>query len=277
MNKIEKIEVEKFKLKKFKLKEWMIGALVIIVIFGGIGMTKLLGIWTTESSKIPNKISTGVNAGEYDPFDIRGSYTFGEVSNLYDVDIAYLAEAFQLGSSEEAASMKTKDLETIFEQSEVEVGNSSVQVFVALMKSIDVTGMEAYLPASAVNVILTNGPMLDDASLAYIESHTIGEGQLSADLVQENPAEGSEAISSGDGETPISSGEKASADGENESQVNGTSTFAQVLAMGISEADIMKIIEDDMPPTNQKVRDYCTEKGLPFSEVKQALNDLLAP
>ncbi|GAB6108055.1 hypothetical protein [Fusibacter bizertensis] len=263
MNKIEKPQVEKFKFKEFKLKEWMIGALVIIVIFGGIGMTKLLGIWTTESSKIPNKISTGVNAGEYDPFDIRGSYTFGEVSNLYDIDIAYLAEAFQLGSSEEAASMKTKDLETIFEQSEVEVGNSSVQVFVALMKSIDVTGMEAYLPASAVNVLSTNGPMLDDASLAYIESHTIGKGQLSADLAQENPVEGSEAISSGEG--------------ENESQVNGTSTFAQVLAMGISEADIMKIIEDDMPPTNQKVRDYCTEKGLPFSEVKQALNDLLAP
>lgn len=263
-------------IKKIVLKEWMIGILVFVVIFGGIGMTKSLGIWTTESDKVPNKISSGSSEGSYDPFDIRGSYTFEEVSTLFGIDLSYLAEAFQLGSPESASSMKTKDLETIFEQSEEEVGNSSVQVFVALMKNIDLDGSEAYLPVSAVNVLLTYGPKLDVTALAYIDTHTIGNLQLSSETSTGIKPDESKETSSETVEN-TSTGEKLSSEGENESQVNGTSTFSQVLAMGITEAEIMKVIGGDMPPTNQKVRDYCTEKGLSFSVIKQALNDLLIP
>lgn len=252
-----------------KINEWMIGVIVLVVIFGGIGMTKRLGIWTTESDKVPNKITSGINEGNYDPFDIRGSYTFEEVSTLYGIDITYLAEAFDLGSPEEALSMKTKDLEALYEFSEEEVGNSSVQVFVALMKEMDIEGAEAYLPDSAVKVLLNYGPKLDDIALEYIETHTIDNLHLSKVISSEEYAEVKQDT------TDV--GEKTSDSGENEFQVNGTSTFSQVLALGISEAEIMQVIEGEMPPTNQKVRDYCTEHGLSFSVVKQALNDLLLP
>jgi len=60
-----------------QLKSIPLAFVILVVFFGGIGASGALNYWQTESSKIPEKFLTGEVAGEYNPADIRGSYTFG--------------------------------------------------------------------------------------------------------------------------------------------------------------------------------------------------------
>ena len=73
-----------------KIKLWQIALIIIIVIFGGIGIAMLTGNWATESDKVPAKFTTGDFAGEYNPEDIRGSYTFQDVADTFQIDLAVL-------------------------------------------------------------------------------------------------------------------------------------------------------------------------------------------
>jgi len=54
---------------------WM-AVFVVFVLFGGILLSIALGEWTTKTTKEPLKFTEGEFAGEYNPADIRGSYTF---------------------------------------------------------------------------------------------------------------------------------------------------------------------------------------------------------
>ena len=56
--------------------------IIFVFIFGGIAITSVTGYWQTSSSKIPAKYQGGEFAGQYDPADIRGSYSFGEISEI---------------------------------------------------------------------------------------------------------------------------------------------------------------------------------------------------
>ena len=62
---------------------------------------------------------------------------------------------------------------------------------------------------------------------------------------------------------------------QNEDAVKGTTTFNDVLKMGITQEQIEAVIGDDMPQVSQKVKDYCAENGLEFSAVKEQLNELI--
>lgn len=57
---------------------WM-AVFVITVLFVGIFVSIAVGEWTTKSNKEPLKFTEGRFAGENNPADIRGSYTFGDV------------------------------------------------------------------------------------------------------------------------------------------------------------------------------------------------------
>ncbi len=62
---------------------------------------------------------------------------------------------------------------------------------------------------------------------------------------------------------------------QNEEAVKGTTTFNDVLKMGITQEQIESVIGDTMPLGSQKVKDYCAENGLEFSSVKEQLNELV--
>ena len=62
--------------------------------------------------------------------------------------------------------------------------------------------------------------------------------------------------------------------GRQEEAVRGTTTFNDVLKMGITQEQIEAVIGDVMPPGNRKVKDYCMENGLEFSAIKEQLNEL---
>lgn len=238
-----------------RLKNRHIGVLIIIIIVGGIYIAKGFGLWSTESDKIPVKLSEGVGAGTYDPFDIKGSYSFGEISTLFEIDIKLLAEAFQLGDSDDAKELKSKDLESLYGnlEGDMEIGNESVQVFVAIMKELDISEADAILPVSAVQVLLEENPNRLEEILVYLESHQI-EAYVSGAIPDVETQPDSEGL-----------------------KVNGNTTFSQVLGFGISKKEIESIIDAKMPPENQSVKSYCTENGLSFSIVKEALNALINP
>ncbi len=238
-----------------KLKNNQIGVLIVIILIGGIYIAKGFDLWVTESDKIPVKLSEGIGAGSYDPFDIRGSYSFEEISDVFEMDITLLAEAFQLGDVEEAKGIKSKDLESLYGELEddIEIGNESVQVFVAIMKELDISGSDAMLPVSAVQVLLAENPNRSEEVLTYLESHQV-EAYSNGAIPEIEAQTDSEGL-----------------------KVNGNTTFSQVIDFGVSKQEIEAIIGGKMPPENQSVRSYCTENGLSFSEVKEALNTLIMP
>ena len=94
-----------------------LGIIILIVVFGGILVTLGLDLWTTTSTKIPSKIQNGDNAGDYNPEDIRGSYTFKEVSEVFEIDVAVLFDAFNIPKDTDPTEIKNKDLEGMFENS----------------------------------------------------------------------------------------------------------------------------------------------------------------
>lgn len=168
-----------------------------IIVITGIVTTNALGIWTTVSTKIPKKLSTeqasqliSTNNSrsddstttsstednkpilEYDPADIKGSYTFLEISKLYLIPIGNLASAFNVDENI-AETFKCKDLEGIFADASNEIGTASVRMFVSYYYGLDYeSAEEVYLPDSAVTILKTNSK-ITQTQLVYLETHTV--------------------------------------------------------------------------------------------------------
>ena len=158
-----------------KIKSYVLPLVIIVILFGGIGITKTLGLWKTESTKVPTTIKSGEYTGKYDPADIRGSYTFEDISLSFNIPVDILGQAFVVESSD-LNSFKVKDLETIYvnlKNSGTEIGTSSVKMFVAYYLEIpyEITE-ESYLPKAAID-ILKSKVKLSDEKLKYLDSHVV--------------------------------------------------------------------------------------------------------
>lgn len=244
-----------------KIKLRILAMIVPVILFGGILAATAAGVWSTSTDKKPATFASGDFAGEYNPADIRGSYTFEEIAGLFGIDIKVLYEAF--GIPEGTAGLKSKDLEEIYTE-ESGIGNESVQVFVALYKKLPFAPGDAYLPQTAADVLLRDNKDLTEEEKAYIVSHT-----AAAPAVQGSPLGEASPMPSG------SPAKENAGDGTNEEAlVNGSTTFGQLLDAGIPQEDIENIIGNALPPTNQTVKDYCIGQGLIFSEIKGRLNAL---
>lgn len=165
-----------------KLKPWMALAASTAFVVAGIAVTMVTGLWQTESDKTPRKLadapvaeaSTDADAGTaaYDPADIRGSYTFGEISTLYGIPLADMARAFGL-SDAEAEAFQTKTLEKRFTDAAEEIGTASVRLFARLYLGLPVADTEtAWLPRSAADVLAERGN-LTETQTAYLAEHTL--------------------------------------------------------------------------------------------------------
>lgn len=150
-----------------------LAVIVFVVMFGGISLSSALGWWQTESSKEPATFTEGEFAGQANPADIRGSYTFGDIANSFDVTPITLARAFQI-TTEDSNSFAVKDLESLYLTSGVEIGTDSVRLFVAYYVSLpfDTSGQDIYLPRPAVELLIET-ERLTDNQLAYIQTHAV--------------------------------------------------------------------------------------------------------
>lgn len=250
-----------------KIKMKLMAIIVPVILFGGIAVSMAAGAWSTTTDKQLATYASGEFAGQYNPADIRGSYTFEDISSLFNINLNVLYEAF--GIPQGTSGMKTKDLEGIYGDVSG-IGNESVQVFVALYKNLPIELDDTLLPKSAADVLLRDNQALTEEQKAYIASHTATEEAAQPSESAAVPGEASPSASPTG--SPLKDG---SGDGTNEEAlVNGSTTFGQLLDAGILREDIENIIGSPLPPTNQTVKDYCIAQGLTFSEIKDQLNAL---
>ncbi len=155
-----------------KLKPQTAILIVLLLFAAGIGLTSATGVWNTKAEKEPAKLSAAEYSGSYDPGDIRGSYTFSQISEFFQIPIEDIADAFGVPQAQ-ASGFKCKDLETIYGESEYEIGTSSVRMFTACYLGLPYTpSEETYVTAAAAKLLEEAGNMTDEQR-AYINAHTI--------------------------------------------------------------------------------------------------------
>jgi hypothetical protein len=234
---------------------------ILAVLFGGVALTTALGLWNTENTRTPARLEKGDSAGAYNPEDIRGSYSFEDVSNLFEIPLDELRTAFGLPEDVDLSVFRTGDLESLYGEQlgeNQEIGNGSVQLFVAIYNGLPYSLAEPdYLPESAAGILKTRGN-LDEETLAYLDEYSLQIAALeNAEAVEVAQAEAEEEhVTEGSG---------------SEAAVNGNTTFWQILDAGVSEERITEILGMEMPNSALTVKDFCMENGLQFSAIKAAL------
>jgi hypothetical protein len=231
--------------------------IVMVLMFGGIFFSSAMGWWATESTKEPVTFTDGEFAGEANPADIRGSYTFGDIANSFDVTPEILAQAFGITEGDPAV-FAIKELEVIYADSGFEIGTASVRLFVAYYAGLpfDTTDQEIYMPQSATDILLAKGN-LSPEQIAYLEAYTVtlGESIPAVEPVTEStpaPAEASSTTSE-------------------EYVIKGKTTFGELVTWGVSQETIEGIVGMSMPDPAMSVKDFASANGLDFEALKPAL------
>jgi hypothetical protein len=158
-----------------KIKPQAAALLVLCIFIAGIAVTSALGLWRTTTSKIPAKLKDTQYAEAYDPADIRGSYTFSDISRLYGIPLEDLAAAFSV-DPKAASQFQCKSLESIFGDSPYEIGTASVRMFAAYYLGLPyVPTEESYLPEAAAKILTEKGSMTPEQR-EDLNSHTAPAG-----------------------------------------------------------------------------------------------------
>ncbi|TLN12792.1 hypothetical protein FDZ74_10045 [bacterium] len=235
--------------------------IILVVIFGGVLLTGAFDWWTTETTRIPATFSEGEAAGQYDPADIRGSYTFGDVESSFAVPAAELAAAFALPPDVDAAAFEVKDLESLYADLEVEIGTASVRLFTAFYTGLpyDLSAEESYLPRQAVELLIARGNLSADR-LAYLDGHTL-------DLATQPEAEGATPSAPQIEATPTVAHTPEAEDGT----IRGKTTFQELLDWGVPPERIETVLGGAMPASGTLIKDYATAQGLEFATLRDAL------
>jgi hypothetical protein len=234
-----------------------LAVILLVMLFGGIAFSSVMGWWVTESTKQPVTFSEGEFAGQANPADIRGSYTFGDIAKSFDVTPEVLAKAFGVTEGEPAV-FAVKELEAINLDSGYEIGTVSVRLFVAYYTGLpfDTTGQEIFLPQSATDILLAKGNLTPE-QIAYLEKYTVDVGTSSSSA---EPATKSTSI-------PV---ETSSATSE-EYTVKGKTTFGELITWGVPQEVIEGLIGTAMPDSAMTIKDFASANGLNFETLKPAL------
>jgi polyferredoxin len=247
---------------KMTIKTRTLAVIVLVIMLGGIFFTMLTGWWTTESAKVPRRISEGELAGVYDPADIRGAYSFGDIETNFGVPAEFMAESFGF-DVRVAAEHKTKDVgeayEAALEGTGAEMGTDSVRWLVSLYLGYPYD-QEAttVLPKRGLDLMLAGGQISQEQYDTLIASHSI-------DLDGLNTSEAAAEEGGSDSGTT----------GVIEVTIRGKDTFSDIMDAGVSAALIEQALGFPIPSKNDVVRDVCEANGVEFSEFKTALGVLL--
>jgi hypothetical protein len=239
-----------------KISSKIIAIVVPVILFGGIAVSAALNMWVTESTKIPITYTDGEFAGEYNPADIRGSYSLGDIENAFKVPVDVLARAFGVAGVENPSGFLVKGLEDMYAglaSETVEVGTDSVRAFVALYRGLPYTPEEdTVLPNPAASQLRALGTLSED-QLAWLEAHRV-------DIADVKP----EAVAA-DHETS----------NEEDRTIRGKTTFGELLEWGVTKEQIEAILAMPIGARGTAVRDYFIDKGLEFSTYKTQLQELV--
>jgi len=208
-----------------KLTTNKLGVLIIVTVIIGISFSIATNYWATESSKTPKKLESGVG---YDPGDIRGSYSFTDVANAFDISLDELKYAFSIPDRYDISTFKNKDLEGLYSllASDIEIGNGSVKMFISLYTDLpyDYKSEGDYIPLKAYDLLESNG-LIPENDKAYILNHTLDISKLNRS------------------EPQVGEGEVV----HEEKKINKNTTFKELLDMGIEKKSIVHIIGGNTP------------------------------
>lgn len=234
--------------------------LIVLIMFGGILFSNGMGWWSTVSSKVPAAYTEGEFAGQANPADIRGSYTLGDIEKNFDISAALLTQAFAV-QTDDPAAYQVKNLETQYAESQVEIGTSSVRLFVAFYKGLPFDlSTDIYLPETAVN-LLQERPLTPEQS-AYLAAHIARQTNDEPGPIVTQPA-------------PTVPAETQPAE-TTERTIKGKTTFAELLSWGVLQPDIEKVLGVSLPTdASMKIKDFCTANNLDFETIKPALQTLV--
>ena len=235
-----------------------LAVIILVILFGGILFSSAMGWWQTESTKEAATFTEGEFAGLPKPADIRGSYTFGDVENNFDVPAATLAIAFGVSSKSDAFAFQVKELETIYADQEFEIGTASVRLFVALYTGLPYEIVDdLYLPKRAVEMLKSHATLTPEQT-AYLDAHAVILEPFDAAQGEPLPAS-------------VPQTEEHSEAESTDRIIKGKTTFQEVLDWGVPQEIIEGILGGPMPNPLTKVKDHCLELGLSFEEVKPAI------
>jgi hypothetical protein len=244
-----------------------LAVVLVVLLFGGILGSTALGWWQTSSDKMPARITEGEFAGQFNPADIRGSYTFADIDHSFNLSPETLAQAFGV-TTDNPAAFQVKDLEALYADSPVEIGTASVRLFVAFYAGLPydlASAEETYLPQSATEILLAKGTLTPE-QLTFLETHTAKPGEAPS---APQPATTPEAASTPEA-APAAEATPHAATSE-EYTVKGKTTFGDLIAWKVPQSAIEQVIGGPMPDPAMKVKDYCSTKGLNFETIRPAL------
>lgn len=250
-----------------KLTSFSLAGIIFTFIFGGIALTSIMNWWRTETQKTPIVYTQGEAAGEYNPADIRGSYTFGEVSDLFDVPLVDLQIAFRIPSDLDAAGFQMKSMEALFGELPVEIGTESVRMFVAIYCGLPYdldAADETYLFPEAVE-ILKSRAQTSSEEIDYLNEH----------IVPLTPDVSSEVTPPFTQNTEIEIIPKETEHVETERVVTGQTTFQDLINWGVEKAEIESVLGEVMPSPQVLIKDFANQKGLTFSTLKTQLQTVV--
>lgn len=232
------------------LRALPLAVIAVAVLFGGIALSVFLGRWNVSSSKIPATIRSGDFVGQPNPSDIRGSYTWDDVSNAFAVPVDALVQAF----GAESSTARVNALETVWAgklAEGTEVGTDSVRIFVSLYTGLPHTPEEgSVLPLTAVNVLEKAGKSVP----VHIRDSAVSPDSASIT-------------------TPVteSSGNSASVISPVAIAITGKTTFRELENAGY-DMEKVEVLTGKFTDPDEAIRDFCLRSGIEFSAVKEGLS-----
>ncbi len=236
---------------KAKLRTRLLAPIVLVVFFAGIGLSMAFNLWITESTKVPAAYTEGEFEGQYNPADIRGSYSLGDIEEAFGIDVDTLATAFGI-TDPDPDGFQIKQFEEIYLPLEdgSEVGTDSMRLFVSRYIGLPYTPEDTTrLPSSAINLLKEK---LAPADIEALQAVSIKLSDIKA-------------------EDPEVAEEHDVVIGE----IKGGTTFNDLLEWGLTKEEIEAVLGVEMGASGTAVRDFLMEKGLEFSEYKTELQGLI--
>lgn len=276
------------------MRSHILAILVVGFFAGGILLSQALGWWSTETKKVARKITTGELAGKADPADIRGSYTFADIEKNFGVPVKVLAQAFGFDKERDPAGIRAKDIEERYGEIEgKDLGTDAVRLFVSLYTGIPLTSSEENtgILEPAFRILKGLGKITPDKEKELLPivvrvpsgsvpeakgtepaTATGGAATTSKEPVPESPGVSSPQASTSTSVTTQS--KEGSSVSSTEVLIKGKTTFKEILAWGVTKAQIEKVLGRPMPLEGTVIKDWCTKEGLEFGTIRDALQKL---
>lgn len=252
-----------------RLRSVTLGAVVLLVLAGGIGLSMGLGYWVTESSRVPLSFAEGEFAGAYNPADIRGSYSLSDVEAAFGVPVDVLSRAFGVADLNEPGEFRAGSMEEMYgEQADGgEIGTDSLRLFVSLYTGLPYVAEESTrLPATALAEL--------DAKLATADLEALASIIVPHQSIVIAVAPDVAALSGEEAEDDTAV-EGATDHDDSEAVIRGKTTFGELLGWGLSREEIEAILGMPMGARLKTVRDFSFEEGLDYGSVRTELQALL--